>query len=83
MDRLISGVLVCTAGEPGTGVSGSTLGRCEVGRDTTGAEGAAVEAIVIVGVNLCGSPAEPTGVAGTAPVGAGIAEDDSDGGFVG
>lgn len=70
MDRLTSGVPVCTAGEPGTGVSGSTLGRCEGGRDATGAtgaEGAEVEAIVILGVNLCGSSADSPDVVGPAP----------------
>lgn len=38
IERLTSGVPPCTgtAGEPGTGVSGSTLGRCEEGNDDEG-----------------------------------------------
>jgi hypothetical protein len=85
IDRLTSGVPVCTAGEPGTGVSGSTLGRCEGGRDATGAggaEGTEVEAIVILGVKLCGSLAGPPAMVAPAPVGAGVAGDDADGRLV-
>ena len=37
MERFTRGVPVCTAGDPGTGVSGSTLGRCEEGMLAAGA----------------------------------------------
>lgn len=67
IERLMSGVPFCIAGDPGTGVIGSTLGRCEDGRD--GAAGATV----ILGVNLCGSPVAATGVAGAAVADAGVA----------
>lgn len=78
IDRLTSGVPVCIAGEPGTGVSGSTLGRCEGGRGATGAEGAEVEVTVILGVNLCGSLAGLSWVIDPAPIGTGVAGDDAD-----
>jgi hypothetical protein len=46
-----------TAGDPGTGVSGSTLGRCdeENGATWDAAAGAVDDAPVILGVNFCGS----------------------------
>jgi hypothetical protein len=51
---------IWNAGDPGTGVSGSTLGRCELGSDGTAGVGAvdgggAGDAAVMLGVNLCGS----------------------------
>ena len=52
------------AGDPGTGVSGSTLGRCDEGRLVLEACGAGAGAAVMLGVNLCGSLAEGPGVAG-------------------
>lgn len=83
IDRFVSGVPVCSAGEPGTGVSGSTLGRCEDGKDATGAADAEAEATVMLGVNMCGSlPAGPDVIVAAA-TGACVPGDDADGRCVG
>lgn len=77
IERLTSGVPPCTgtAGEPGTGVSGSTLGRCEEGNDDEGPGGAGVGALVVLSVEPCGSLVASRGAVGAVAVGAAAGKD--------
>lgn len=72
-----SGVPLWTAGEPGTGVMGSTLGRCDGAMTGAGVvvvggggavAGGAGDAPVMLGVNLCGSLFSRVGAGDAVPV---------------